>query len=242
MAEPWLRRLLTSLAGPDRNGRFVRRALAVADLGPDVAPLLGPLAAGRLVVVERVAGHGDRVQLAHQALIEHWPRLRSWLAEDRAFLYWRDQLEQQRERWETAGREGALLRGSGLATAQEWLQLRACDVSAPARKFVERSRARQRREVRRWRVVTAVLAVLALAASALGAVAVTSRNEVSAQLRLANAELLGQAALARLNDPVTASALALARVGRPTRATSRCARRWCGWRWGRDRCPPCTST
>ena len=211
MAEPWLRRLLTSLAGPDRNGRFVRRALAVADLGPDVAPLLGPLAAGRLVVVERVAGHGDRVQLAHQALIEHWPRLRSWLAEDRAFLYWRDQLEQQRERWETAGRdEGALLRGSGLATAQEWLQLRACDVSAPARKFVERSRARQRREVRRWRVVTAVLAVLALAASALGAVAVTSRNEVSAQLRLANAELLGQAALARLNDPVTASALALA--------------------------------
>jgi WD40 repeat protein len=210
-AEPRVRRLLTSLAGPDRDGRFVRRPQRVADLAPDVTALIAPLAAGRLIVVEDVAGHGDRVQLAHQALIAHWPRLRGWLDEDSAFLSWRDQLDQLRDRWETTHRDdGALLRGTGLATAQEWVQRRAWDVSAPAREFVERSRRRQRREVRRWRTVTAVLAVLTFVASAFGAVTVISRNQLGEQLRLANAELLGQAALARMGDPGTAAVLALA--------------------------------
>ncbi|WP_345604834.1 serine protease [Pseudonocardia adelaidensis] len=207
-----LRRLFTSLAAPDRDGRFARRPQRFADLAADLHPLVAPLVAGRLLVVERAGGEGDRIQLAHQALIAHWPRLREWLTQDRDFLSWRDQLEQQRDRWEAAGRDdGALLRGSALAVAQEWLPARTGDVSPAAREYVDRSRARQRREVRRWRVVTAVLAVLVLVAGGFGAVAVSSRNEVSAQLRLANAEILGQSVLTRIGaDPATAAALALA--------------------------------
>lgn len=221
-----LRRLFTSLAAPDRDGRFVRRPQRIADLAADLHPLVAPLVAGRLIVVEQIGGDGDRIQLAHQALIAHWPRLRDWLTQDRDFLSWRDGLEQQRDRWETAGRDdGALLRGSALAVAQEWLPARTGDVSPAAREFVDRSRARQRREVRRWRVVTAVLAVLVLVAGTFGAVAVTSRNQVSAQLRLANAEILGQAALQRIGaDPVTAAALALtAWQADPTNPTVRSA-------------------
>jgi WD40 repeat protein len=80
---------------------------------------------------------------------------------------------------------------------------------------VQRSRARQRREVRRWRVVTAVLVVLvlaaALSAAALSVVAVSRGNALSEQLDVANAEVLAQAALARAaNDPVTSTQLALA--------------------------------
>jgi hypothetical protein len=209
-ADAPLRRLFTSLAAPDRDGRFVRRPQRLADLPPDLQPLVAPLVAGRLVV-EQTGADGDHIQLAHQALIAHWPRLRDWLTRDRDFLSWRDQLEQQRDRWEAAGRDdGALLRGSALAVAQEWLPARTGDVPLPAREFVDRSRARQRREVRRWRAVTAVLAVLVLVAGTFGAVAVTSRSQVSAQLRLANAEILGQAALTRIgSDPATAAALAL---------------------------------
>ncbi|MEJ3652164.1 serine protease [Actinomycetes bacterium KLBMP 9759] len=209
---PRLRRLFTSLARPDRDGRFVRSPVLLADLSADLLPLLSELVRGRLLVVENAASGQHTVQLAHQALIAHWPRLHGWLSEDRDFLDWRAQLDVQRERWESSARDdGALLRGTALAAAQEWLPTRADDVAPASRDYVRRSRARQRREVRRWRVVTAVLAVLVLAAGALSVVTVVSRNQIGEQLRLANAELMAQAALANeYGDPATATALALA--------------------------------
>ncbi|MFC4944635.1 trypsin-like peptidase domain-containing protein [Pseudonocardia sp. GCM10023141] len=209
--EPRLRRLFTSLAGPDRDGRFVRRAMPLHELPADLLPLVRALAAGRLMVVERSPNGIDHVQLAHQALIAHWPRLQDWLAEDRDFLSWRDQLDQQRKRWEVGGRDdGSLLRGTALDAAQEWLPQRSADVSTPGLEYVRQSRSRQRRDVRRWRIITAVLAVLGLAAATLAAVTISSRNQISDQLRRANSEIVAQDALARAGtDPVTATQLAL---------------------------------
>ena len=206
-----LRRLFTSLATSDRDGRFVRRPAPLAELAPELLPLLRALTDGRLLVVERDPAGEELVQLAHQALIAHWPRLHGWLAEDRDFLTWRAQLDQQRERWDDGGRDdGALLRGAALGAAQDWLPRRTADVAPATAEYVRRSTARQRREMRRWRVVTAVLAVLVLAATALSTVAVARGNQVSEQLRLANAEVMGQAALNReLTDPVSATSLAL---------------------------------
>ncbi|TWF81283.1 trypsin-like peptidase [Pseudonocardia hierapolitana] len=206
-----LRRLLTSLASPDRDGRFTRASLPWADVAPDLRPLVHRLAAGRLVVVARSSTGTEHVQLAHQALIAHWPRLRDWLTEDRDFLAWRAQLDQQRERWEDTSRDdGALLRGTALSTALDWLPARSDDVPEAGREYVRRSQARQRREVRRWRIVTAVLTVLVLAAGTLSVVAVTRGNRINDQLRLANAELVAQTALRQAGvDPVAATRLAL---------------------------------
>jgi hypothetical protein len=207
-----LRRAFTALAGPDRDGRFVRRPLRWTEMPADLRPLVLRLAAGRLVVVERAADGQETIQLAHQALIAHWPRLRDWLTEDRDFLAWRDQVGQQRERWEETGRDdGALLRGAALATALDRLPARVADVPAPDVDFVQRSRTRQRREMRRWRIVTAVLAVATLTAGVLAVVAVDRGNALGDQLDRANAELLAQASLARApTDPVTSTQLALA--------------------------------
>ena len=207
-----LRRLLTLLAQPDRDGRFVRRPVPLAELGGELRALVPRLVAGRLLVVQRPATGGETVELAHQALIEHWPRLRGWLTEDRDFLAWRAQLDQQRERWAGAGEDqGALLRGTALAAAQQWLPARAAEVSPAAREYVRRSRVRQRRDVRRWRTVTAVLAVLVLAAGTLAVVALERGNRLDAQLQAAVADNLGRAAADRMrSDPELASRLALA--------------------------------
>jgi WD40 repeat protein len=207
-----LRRLFTQLATPDEDGHFVRCPVVVANLAAELAALLEPLVAGRLLVQGQAAGGPETVELAHQALIDHWPRLRGWLAEDQDFLAWRAELDRRREQWEAAGRDdGALLRGAALAQALERLPPRAEDVSAPSRDFVRRSQARQRREVRRWRVVTAVLVVLLLAAGGLTVAAVDRGNRLNHQLNAANAETLGLESDARaLTDPVVASQLALA--------------------------------
>ena len=42
---------------------------------------------------------------AHQALIDHWPRLGGWLDEDREFLRWRAEVEDDVARWRSSGED-----------------------------------------------------------------------------------------------------------------------------------------
>ncbi|OLT03155.1 hypothetical protein BJF90_27030 [Pseudonocardia sp. CNS-004] len=207
-----LRRLLTALARPDRDGRLVRRPVPVDQLPADQEALLAGLTAGRLVTVSSSAGSGDVVDLAHQALLDHWPRLRNWLEADREFLAWREKVDAQRERWESEDRDdAALLRGAALAGAGEWLPARAADLTAADRDYLRRSTAHRRREVRRWQLVAAVLGVLAVGAAVLTAVTVSSGNAIADQLTVANADALGRVAQARaVQDPAEAAQLALA--------------------------------
>ena len=207
-----LRRLFTTLARPDRDGRFVRRPVALDHLPAVQRRLVPTLADGRLLVVSRSSAGLDIVEIAHQALVEHWPRLRTWLVRDREFLAWREQVASQRERWEYENRpDSALLRGATLAAAADWLPIRRDDLPLTDLDYLQRSANRQHREVRRWRMVTAVLAVLVLAAATLSVIAVTSRNDLAAKLAAANAETLGRESQSRApTDAALAAQLALA--------------------------------
>jgi WD40 repeat protein len=213
-----LRGLFTALARVDRAERFTRRAVRLDALPAAQRALVPALVAGRLLVRTRSDTNSDTdtdreiVELAHQALIEHWPRLRTWLAEDRDFLVWRSELGTQRERWEDEGRDDAALpRGAALATATDWLATRADELPSADRAFLRRGIARQRRDVRRGRLVNAVLAVLVLAAATLGGTTAYSGNRIAAQLASANADTLGNESLARAaGDSVVATQLALA--------------------------------
>ena len=62
----------------------------------------------------------DSAEIAHEALIREWPRLRGWLAEDRDELRTLRQLTTAARAWEEAGRDEAdLYRGPRLAAAVE---------------------------------------------------------------------------------------------------------------------------
>ncbi len=207
-----LRRLFGLLAAPDAGGRIVRVPVPTAALAPDLRTLVPQLAAGRLLVLGRDT-HGDEiVELAHQALIAHWPRLRNWLEQDRVFLAWRAQADQQRDRWESSGRDdGSLLRGSALDAAGEWIPARASEVSPQTREFVARSTARQRRDVRRSRLVIALLSALAVAAGLLVVISEQRGSRLAERLAAANADSIGRESGQRQEvDPLMAAQLALA--------------------------------
>jgi conflict system STAND superfamily ATPase/trypsin-like peptidase len=207
-----LRGLGMRLAVPASGGQFVRRPVRYTELGRELRALVPPLAAGRLVVVSGGLGSASTVELAHQSLIEHWPRLRDWLAADREFLAWRADLDIDRRRWENAGRDdGALPRGATLTDAEGWLSSRSDQLSDDEVDFVRRGQTRRRRERRRRRTVLAALAVLLLVAGALTVVAVRGRGDIGTLRSTANAESLGRAAggYAQRN-PVLAAELALA--------------------------------
>jgi WD40 repeat protein len=202
-----LRDLLSRLARPVRDSRFVRRSVALDELDSGLAALVPRLAARRLLVVTSAT-----VEPAHQALIDHWPRLRGWLEEDGEFLTWRSSVEDDAERWRAGGGDhGALLRGARLDAAEHWARRRRSQLSPATTDYISRSRTRRRRERRRWRTVGAVLLVLALLAGAALVAAVQRGDRIGEHLQVTAAEALGRVAASRVDDdPVTATQLALA--------------------------------
>ena len=137
----------------------------------------------RLLTSDR--GH---VQLAHEALINAWPRLRVWLAADREGLRIHGRLTEAVDHWVTAGRDPDLLyRGSALEVAQSWVAGidEHDELTALEREFVEQSSAvetarilSRRRSTLRLRGLAAALGVLALSTGGLATATVVQNRTV----------------------------------------------------------------
>ncbi|MCK2241712.1 MULTISPECIES: trypsin-like peptidase domain-containing protein [unclassified Crossiella] len=196
------RRLLTGLARPDDSG-FQRRQMPLSDVDYELLPVLGKLSTGRLVVVD---GQAKIVELAHQALLHRWPRLKGWLAEEREFLSWRQQLRDSLTRWQLDGREeDGLLRGLALARAEQWQP----KLTADEREYVGASRIRAQRRRRRRRVLVGVITALALVASGLAVTTYWANLETQEQLQTAQSRALAAESDAlQSSDPRSALQLA----------------------------------
>lgn len=67
------------------------------------------------------ATRGPTVEVAHEALLREWPRLRGWLRESRSEVRLQRQVAQAAAEWEAAHREpGLLLTGTRLAQIEAW--------------------------------------------------------------------------------------------------------------------------
>ncbi|MCI2419041.1 trypsin-like peptidase domain-containing protein [Saccharopolyspora sp. K220] len=198
VARQQARRLLTRLTRPDGEGGHARRSANLEELD-DLREIAQQLAAKRLVVVR-----DERVELPHQALIDHWPTLRGWLTEDADFLTWQAKLT------DLQNSEGQLT-AAPLVEATDWLQARPEDIPEGQRTFIRHSAAVQRRSQRRWRTITVMSLVLTLIAAGLTAVVATYAVRTNNQLRTTNAALLAQASERAAGvDPRQALQLALA--------------------------------
>jgi formylglycine-generating enzyme required for sulfatase activity len=110
------------------EGRDTRRRVPLSDLissGRDTASitlLLDKLANARLIV-KTVNDDKTEVEVAHEALIRYWERLRLWLNEDRGGLQLRQHLRDSAHQWEKLRHEsGELYRGARLTQAEKWMK------------------------------------------------------------------------------------------------------------------------
>jgi WD40 repeat protein/DNA-binding SARP family transcriptional activator len=208
------RRVLLRLAGEGEGDAVVRRRARLSEFeGDAVAQVLDVLAAARLVTISE-----DAVEVAHEALLREWPRLRTWLEEDADGRRLHLHLMHAARGWESAGRDPAeLYRGARLAAALDWTEGHQPELDGLERAFVAASRAeaelegeRQRRANRRLRVQLAGLgAVLALAVVA-GVIAVSQRGQARRAAVTADAQRLGAEGV---NRERLDQALLLARAG-----------------------------
>ena len=210
------RRILLRLAGDGDGDAVVRRRVPHAELtggDPESERVLAVLADERLATV----GEGE-VEVAHEALLREWPRLRGWLEEDAAGRRVRRHLSRAAADWDAGGRDaGELYRGARLASALEWEGEHAVELSPGERDFLRLSRQEAEREAqgerevnRRLRLLLGGVAALLVLAVLAGVVAVSQRGEAQEAARIADAERAGADALTleRLDE-----AALLARAG-----------------------------
>ena len=145
------RRILVRLADTGEAGLPVRRRVPLAEVA---AP--GDKAARRaldVLVARRLLTAGDdTVEVAHEALLSHWPRLARWLEEDEQGRALRRHLAPAAREWAQSGRPDAeLYRGARLASALDWAGGHAGDLNAVEEEFLAASRAAADRELREQR-------------------------------------------------------------------------------------------
>lgn len=129
--------IFVQLVHPGEKTGDTRRLATRTELGYSRWKLVQRLADARLVVTNRTADGAITVEIIHEALITHWERLREWMAADRAFRTWQEQLRTAIRQWERAKRDtGALLRGLPLAEAELWLEKRPQDISEAEKTFI----------------------------------------------------------------------------------------------------------
>ena len=150
------RHILTRLVRlADEGGEHTRKRIPLAALYSEELlnkdagrKVLSLLTEARLVTVAVASDHRQQmVEIAHEALVRRWPRLRQWLEEDRDILVWRQRLGFIIQEWQQTGRDdGFLLRGSLLDEARLWLSRRSNDLTPSEKEFVNASLKLQRRE------------------------------------------------------------------------------------------------
>ena len=198
------RLVFTQLTVITADGRFARRRCRRADLSSrgtqmaaDIDTVVGVFSAQRLLVLGE-----DRVEIAHDALLQAWKQLRDWLGDgqlDRA-LY--SQVVTDATTWDSNGRDSSYLYRPGrLATidaaAARWQGAPARHLPLPATSeaFLDAAHQAARRAARRQRGVIAGL--LALTVIAISAAGIAVRDAANASRQATNASRQHAIALSR---------------------------------------------
>ncbi|MBP2478348.1 WD40 repeat protein/transcriptional regulator with XRE-family HTH domain [Crossiella equi] len=212
------RRVMLRLVRLGERGEPTRRRVRREELvcGDEAA---APAAIEALTGVRLLVLDQDTVEIAHEALPGAWPRLRDWLAEDRAGLVVHRQLAEATDTWEALAHDpGALYRGARLARAVDWAQDGRSVLTGRERRFLTASqelaaaeRTAELRQARRHRRLLALLAVLLLLVTGVAGVLVHTRGTVTAQRDSALArQAVTRAQALRLEVPALSAQLALA--------------------------------
>ena len=171
-------RLLIRMVRPGEGVEDTRQRAAMPGADLVAEATIRKLADARLVVTERDAASGrETVEVAHEALIRGWQRLRGWVDQDREFLRTRERIAAQARLWEDEGRrpDRLLSPGRPLAEGEDLLASRRADLDADLITYIEASavaakveeaaaRAAQRRRLWSARLAAAAMFLLAAAA------------------------------------------------------------------------------
>lgn len=221
-------RLVTVGEGADDTRRRIRQAEVLLDAAGDdpARKVIDVFGQYRLLTFDRdPVTRGPTVEVAHEALIRQWARLKGWIDDSREDLILQRRLSTAAEEWVNAGRDpGFLASGSRLEQFETWEAGTDLILNEQERAYLQASiaeRARQdalevarqekeaRLEERSRRFLRALVAVMALAlVGALGLMSVAITQGNIAQENAATATFAQGEAVLQADNAATAAAVA----------------------------------
>jgi hypothetical protein len=104
-----------------------------------------------LVIAESNAAEEPTAEVAHEAILEHWARLKRWIDDDRAAIVLEQKVADARLAWEEHGRaEEYLLEGPSLTAAGEWALREGAEPDAATADFLLRAFVRSGDSLEPW--------------------------------------------------------------------------------------------
>jgi WD40 repeat protein len=215
------RQILQSMTVASRDGGFARRPVNRSDLSTgradadrsQIGEVLEAFAAKRLVVL-----NDGTAQIAHDALLSAWPRLRSWLADDQASWILYGQLADDAAAWHDNQEDPSYLyRGTQLISIRQasarWAEdpRRYPALADVQHDFLRASDRAVARSTRQRRAISGVLVALLVASVAGAAFAIVAARNANQQRKIAlSGQLAAQSEALDTTDPVGAAELAAA--------------------------------
>jgi WD40 repeat protein/class 3 adenylate cyclase len=208
----FLRLVSVDAAGQDTRRRVRTQELRRLELEASrLDEILGRFGEHRLLSFDREqVTRSPTVEVAHEAILGQWERLRAWIDERRTDLLQHRRLLEAVEEWQESGRSKDFLQREGrLVQFEAWARATDVALTEDERAYLAEGRARaDQASGRRTRLRRAVLAgfgVLALAASLAAVFAFAQRQSARTSATRAVAERLGAQAL--LKDDLDRSLL-----------------------------------
>ncbi len=196
------RLLLYKLIQVDSSGREQSRRLKQSRCTGDEWEILKKMARRDPGIVTLCEEEGEpAAELASTVLIDYWPRLAEWVAEEHEFKVWKKQVAERREAWERANRnQSALLDGVQLYSADHWLTTRNEFILPDDRDYVQlsltRAEKRQKRQLRNLRLFGLLMVSVALGLTAAG----FAMHGALTKARIEAKSAKQQETLARINE------------------------------------------
>jgi WD40 repeat protein len=225
-----VRRTLLRLTQPGEGAEDTRRRAPISELASrreeqtSVDDIVRALVDARLLTTSTDADSGQEcVDVAHEALIRSWQRLRGWVEEDRAGLLVHRHVTEAADEWQRHGRrDDDLYRGRRLADALVWrehdeealneLERAFLDASVA---FEERERLRELRNAKRFRNASFALFALLIVAILAAVAAFVARGQAKKESKRSTSSALAAQSLLQLTrNPERALALAVDAAGK----------------------------
>lgn len=202
-AEAVFRRVMRELTSVSEDGSATRR-YALLDgfrVGSPERALIDGLVAARLAVTDR-RDTAPVVCLAHEALLQSWPRVAAWLQQESALLRLRDELQRDAHAWDAHARSDGWLgiAPDKLATLAQ-LDREGMMPGGTAADYTQRSRRRAHRNRLIKRTAVASIVVLGVLSIIAGLIAMRQRDRAVAEAMTADRTSQFMVSLFKLADP-----------------------------------------
>lgn len=152
---------------------------------PETKEFVEAFVKARLFTTDLAADGSATVNIAHEALLQHWPRLQDWIEKNRESLRIHARVNAAARRWknENRSREFLLSAGKQVSEAEELVKNKSIELTETEKTFVHASIAKRKRIWWIKRAIVAVLVVLTIVASGAAYLAIQQRDRAETEAK-----------------------------------------------------------